>query len=79
MTAFQEHVITKHVQQQQQQQPQQQQQLNLDNQQNDVGPKEEEEIVEEEQMANLNLDDDKMIKRGGKRQTENSVIRHKHE
>jgi hypothetical protein len=41
MAAFQEHVLTRHVQQQQQQSRQQEQQLmmNLDNQQNDVAIK----------------------------------------
>jgi hypothetical protein len=58
MAAFQEHLITKHALEQQQQQ------LNLDKH-NAVGS--EEEKVEEEQMANLNLDDDKMIKKGGMR------------
>jgi hypothetical protein len=55
MAAFQEHVIAKHVHQQPQQ--------NLDNK-IDVGMKEEE-MVEQTQIPKLNLDENKMIKKGG--------------
>jgi hypothetical protein len=56
--AFQEHVNTKHVQQQE---AQQQQQLNLEKL-NDVGTEE-----SMPKMAKLNLNEDKMNKKGGQR------------
>jgi hypothetical protein len=63
LAAFQEHVITKHVEQQKQ--------LNLD-QQNDVGTKEGM-AAKEGQMTKLSLDEDKMIKREGSRQESNKT------